>query len=83
MHDAALEYAANVLSRPIPWTEEITNEAGDTVSVEVYPLSVQQAILILIAELFENREQHVIGAGIAENPTAYRLLSMYRTGLGA
>lgn len=80
MHDAALEMASAFLNRPIPWT---VIDAVTLVETEVYPKSVEQAVLILIADLYEHREKHVIGMSVAALPSVYNLLWPHRTGLGA
>ncbi|WP_348826654.1 head-tail connector protein [Halomonas sp. RT37] len=77
LHDAAVDYASQYLGRPIPWDDEDTSS-----SEAVFPKSVEQAILILIGEFFENREQHVTGTIVQEIPTVTRLLHFYRIGLG-
>lgn len=76
LHDAAVEYAEQYLGRSIPWS------VGESSSETFFPASVKQAIIILIAEMYENREQHVIGASVASLPTVERLLHFYRIGLG-
>lgn len=79
--DAAVDYASNYLGRPIPWVGEVDSSSEES-SSEVFPKSVRQAILILISEFDQNREQFVVGASIAELPTVSRLLHFYRVGLG-
>lgn len=73
----AVDHASQYLGRPIPWDDPETSS-----SEALLPASVEQALLILIGEFFENREQHVVGSSIAENPTVERLLHPYRIGLG-
>ncbi|MCH4563349.1 head-tail connector protein [Halomonas sp. EGI 63088] len=75
--EVAVDHAAQYLGRSIPWDDEDTSS-----SEAILPASVQQAILILIGEYFENREQHVIGSIITENQTVQHLLHFYRVGLG-
>lgn len=74
--DAAVDYAGNYLGRAIPWQDP------GAPSEDIFPPSVRQAILILIAEFHENREQTVIGTSAAELPAVCRLLHFYRVGLG-
>ncbi len=82
LHDAAKDYIEQYLGRELPWVD-VDDEDGDSdSSEEMLPKSVLQALLILIAEYFENREQHVIGASVAEISTVHRLLHFYRSGLG-
>lgn len=77
--DAAVDYCSNYLGRPIPWVDD----DGDSNSPsEVFPASVRQAILIVIAELDQNREQAVLGTIVAELPTVTNFLHFYRVGLG-
>ena len=76
LHDAAVDYAEQYLGRNIPWSDD------ESSSEILFPASVKHAILILIAEFYENREQHVIGASVASLPTVERLLHFYRIGLG-
>ena len=82
LHDAAKDYIEKYIGRELPWVD-VDDEDGDSNSTEeMLPSSVLHALLILIAEFFENREQQVIGAIMAENPIVLRLLHFYRTGLG-
>lgn len=73
--EAATDYASMYLGRPIPWTDE--NDAA----VDV-PASVRAGILLIVADLFENRESQFVGVSAEENPTVKNLLHFYRTGLG-
>ena len=75
LHDVALDYCEQYLGREIPWAVADSSET-------FFPKSVEQAMLLLISEYYENREQHVIGASVAELPTVTRLLHFYRIGLG-
>lgn len=77
LYEVAVDYASQYLGRPIPWDDACTSS-----SEAIFPKSVEQAILILIAEYFENREQNIIGSIVQENPTVVRLLHFYRVGLG-
>lgn len=62
-----IEYIAGYESSTSPVT-------GDNV-----PLELKQAILILIAHWYENREEIIVGQVIAEVPTAYdALISSYK-----
>lgn len=80
LYKAALDHAEAYLSRPIPWLEPIETGTGVEV-VTMFPRSVEQAILILVTEFYENREQHYLNP-VSENPTVRRLLDLYRGGLG-
>lgn len=73
--DDAIDHAAQYLGRPIPWTAEDASEAP-------VPGSVRAAILLIAADLHENREGQFVGVSVADNPTMERLLHFYRVGLG-
>lgn len=75
MASAAEDYASQYLGRSIPWQ----NAEGEEASV---PPSVRAAILLVIGDLYENREDHVIGASVARTGAVDRLLHFYRVGLG-
>lgn len=75
MLNAAVDYASQYLGRAIPWKDA---EGAD---VEV-PASVKQAILLLVGDFYENREETVIGASVAVTGYTERLLHFYRVGLG-
>jgi uncharacterized phiE125 gp8 family phage protein len=42
------------------------------------PTPIMQAILIMVADMYENREEAVIGASVERLPTVERLLNPYR-----
>lgn len=73
----AVDHASQYLGRPIPWDDPDTTSSEATL-----PPSVEQALLILVGEYFENREQHIVGSIIQENQTVQNLLHFYRIGLG-
>lgn len=76
LSEAAEDYAAQYLGRPgIPWNDE------DGVTVPV-PASVRAAMLLIIGDLYENREDQVVGTIVARTGTADRLLHFHRVGLG-
>lgn len=68
--DAAVDYASQYVGREIPWD-------GEPV-----PASVRAAILLIVGDLYENREGQIVGATIVDNPAVDRLLHFYRIGLG-
>ena len=72
---AAIDHAEQYLGRPIPWS---TDEASDV----PVPASVRAAVLLIAADLHENREAQFVGVSVAENPAVHRLLHFYRVGLG-
>jgi hypothetical protein len=73
--NAAIDYASQYLGRPLPWTDE--NDAQVSV-----PASINAAILLVTADLYENREAQIVGTGIVENPAVERLLHFHRVGMG-
>lgn len=75
LSSAAEDYASQYLNRPIPWQDA----AGATVPV---PASVKAALLLIVGDLYENREAATVGVTRADNPTTERLLHFYRAGLG-
>ena len=72
---AAVSHASQYLGRPIPWPDK----DGELVPV---PPDVQAAILLIIGDLYENREGIVVGTIVAVNPTVQNLLHFHRVGLG-
>ena len=68
---AAEELVAQSLGRPVPWTDG----TGEAVPV---PASVKAATLLILADLYANREGVAAGLSLAENPTLERLLSFHR-----
>lgn len=75
LEQQAIDYASQYIGRPIPWTDA----EGQTVAV---PASVQRALLLLIADFDQHRENTVIGTIVSNRRTAETLLHFYRTGLG-
>lgn len=73
--DAAADYAAQYLGRPIPWQD------ADGVDVEV-PKSVGLAIKIIAAEYYANREESMVGVTYTKLNKAENMLHFYRVGLG-
>ena len=73
--EAAIDYAAQFIGRPIPWTDEM----GAAVEV---PKSVGLAIKIIAAEYYANREESVVGTIYTKIPKAENMLHFYRVGLG-
>jgi uncharacterized phage protein (predicted DNA packaging) len=72
--DVAIDQAAQYLDRPIPWALEGVEQP--------VPASVTHAVLMLAAELYENREASVNGLSYTVTPTVRSLLNPYRVGLG-
>lgn len=72
---AAIDYASQYIGRSIPWTCEDGK-------VQPVPESVKQALLLLISDFFEHRENTVVGASVNDTEYIDRLLHFYRVGLG-
>ena len=70
-----MSHASQYIDRPIPWTDK----AGELVPV---PPDVKAAILLIIGDLYENREGLIVGAIVATNPAVQNLLHFHRVGLG-
>ena len=75
LSEAAEDYAAQYLGRTLPWQDS----QGADVPV---PASIRAALLLIIGDLYENREGQIVGTITADNPTVERLLHFYRVGLG-
>lgn len=72
---AAVSHASQYIDRPIPWADE----SGELVPV---PPDVKAAILLIIGDLYENREGLIVGTIVATNPAVQNLLHFHRVGLG-
>lgn len=72
--DAAVDYASQFIGRSIPWNDKDGNEVP-------VPASVKSAILLIIGDLYENREGQTTAA-LSVNPLVESMLHFYRTGLG-
>lgn len=75
LSDAAEDYATQYMGRSLPWLDD----EGAPVPV---PASVRAALLLVIGDLYENREGAFVGVSRVDNPTVERLLHFYRVGLG-
>lgn len=75
MSHSAVDYASNYIGRPIPWRD------SDGVAVPV-PQSVVSALLMIITDLFTNREGAMRDAQLHDNRAVDRYLHFYRVGLG-
>lgn len=76
MSHAAVDYASQYIGRPIPWLDA----AGEKVPV---PASVVSALLLIVSDLFVNREGATLEARVFDNPAVARFLHFHRVGLGA
>ena len=72
---AAVDYASAFIGRPIPWTDEDDN----TVPV---PASVKAALLMLVADLDQQRQGIVLGLTVSKTQAAENMLHFYRVGMG-
>lgn len=70
----AIDYASQYLGRPVPWS---TDEESEFV-----PASVKRALLLLIADYDQHRENIVVGGSVGNTGVAERLMHFYRVGLG-
>lgn len=72
MINAAEDYVEQYLNREVPWS--------DDESSEIVPASVRQAALMIVSDMYHNREAQ--GAAIHENEAVKNMLHFYRVGLG-
>jgi len=73
--DAAADYVAQYIGRPVPWNDD----AGDPVPL---PASVKAAMLLIIGDMYANREARFVGTIQTDNPAVFNMLHFYRIGLG-
>lgn len=73
--EAAVEHASQFIDRPIPWL----NSDGEEVPV---PSDLKLGILLILSDLYENREGLIVGTIVAKNPAVQNLLHFHRVGLG-
>jgi len=73
--DAAADYVARYIGRPVPWNDD----AGDTVPL---PASVKAAMMLIIGDLYAHREGQFVGVSVESNPAVVNMLHFYRVGLG-
>lgn len=72
---AAVSHASQYLGRPVPWLDK----DGSPVPV---PPDVQAAVLLIIGDLYENREGVITGISVSVNPAVQNLLHFHRVGFG-
>lgn len=73
---AAVDYVSDYLNAAIPY------EADSSHSDPWIPAAVRHGLLILIADMFENREENVIGASVQAISTVKDMLHMKRVDIG-
>ena len=73
--EAAVDHAVDFLDRPLPWMDA----DGGPVAV---PASIRAALLLIIGDLYENREGQITGTIRTDNPAVMRLLTPHRVGMG-
>lgn len=73
--EAAHDYVQMYLGRDVPWQDE----DGQDVPI---PAGVKHAALLIIGDLYQNREAQFVGAIVAENRAADALLHFHRVGIG-
>lgn len=76
---SAEDYVSQYLGRPVPWTEDDSESSSEPAEVPI-PESVRQAAMMIVADLYRNREAH--GATVQPHPSVHSMLSLYRVGLG-
>lgn len=72
---AAVDHVSQYLNRSVPFK----NCDGDPIDT---PASVKQGLLIIIADLYENRQDKVVGTIVGRIDSVYDLLHFHRVGLG-
>lgn len=73
--DAAEDYVSRYLERPLPWEDDEGAEVP-------LPASVRAAILLIVGDLYANREGRFVGTTQTDNPAVQMLLGPYRLGMG-
>lgn len=53
-----------------------------TSALEVFPMAIKQAILLLVGDAYDNRQASVLAVSISENPAVVSLLQDYRVNMG-
>lgn len=88
--NSAEAYACSYMNRPrisdhqsVPWiVSNIEVASGSSETLDTVPATVVQAILMLTADYYNNREAQVAGAALSENHAVTHLLYQHRIGLG-
>lgn len=70
---AAEEYIEKYINRVIP------NKNLPTPAV---PSAIKAACLLLVGDMYQNREAQIVGTIVADNPAVVRLLYPYRVNIG-
>lgn len=79
--DAAEQWAAEFLNRPLSDLLLSGGVSPPSLDGELQP-AVKMGVLVIVGDLYENREQIVTGASVASNSLWERILYPYRVGLG-
>lgn len=79
--DAAEQWAAEFLNRPLSELLSNPGESPPSLDGHLQP-AVKVGILVIIGDLYTNREQIVVGTIVASNTLWERILYPYRIGLG-
>lgn len=79
--DAAEQWAVNYLQRPLSDVLASSDHSPPDLDGALNP-AVKVGVLIIVGDLYENREQIVSGVSIASNTLWERILYPYRVKLG-
>lgn len=71
-HDEDDDLIESLIIAAREWAETYTEKTW--LDNEETPVRVKQAILMLVADMYENREAQIIGQTVRDNPTVERLL---------
>lgn len=69
--EAARQHVENFIKRTVPWQDADGNDVA-------VPATIKAAILLIVGDLYENREAAFVGVSRSDNPTVNRLLWPYR-----
>lgn len=79
--DAAEQWAAEFMNRPLSDLLVAQGDSPPTIDGQLQP-AVKLGVLIIVGDLYENREQIVSGTTVASNGLWERILYTFRVGLG-
>lgn len=66
----------NLLAAAVDYVEKYMNRAAAI--DDVLPPSIRAAILLVVGDLYENRESQIVGVSVSKNQTVENLLNFYR-----